>query len=882
MLDGMEMIVVREVVPATGFHVQDCRYQLLTLVQHALEREGSYGGPASLGGKFCYSAVIPVRSPLSTVMKHYINLQDHPVSNNDNNFSSHESLHSGQRYNTHKQIISNFFKTRSDGLHNAQSMVGFGSSLRMARRPGWENAYLDYETLKLLLSQIEAVYEEEVQRFAEERRDLRYEMFLPDDSDDIVYQSVDESPPEESAGLGHHRPFPSHTIVTNPNFSLTYHRTTTQSSSEEEDEPVPGCGAAASTMVRLSAWNTTAPTTGAVTATHAGNVGVGGTAAHTHTHITGLTDTGKRTNKRRSHSEDDEYFVSGKTTIAGGTAHRNNTFILPGSDHQEEDTSGPSLFSMAVRHSNETSALLPPTTPGSSIFAFPRPSELDASFTPPTAKFYTTGPANTNLDTMSVASTTPATGVPKSARKVSKKQLERERNEERKQRRIQRQRKRRMKEERERRVPRHLRLAHAKARAITERFLGLLRAETEKVLLFAQSRLGELADTAGSLRFPSFDDEYGSSRQHDLGTSHDYDYPLADGGMHPSASSSSEDGPQMFPWSDASEEGDGTSHDSKDALPKTLSGGVYSVDNMSRSNTSTAPHHDSVAPGLADNSVRRQIAHFAELRKSRPLFQRNDQILGEDMLFLSALEEADGYTAVGVELLHVLRYICVNLIAVRKVCRKHDRLLMNRMLGGYYRRIGPSSGLDDTLGGFLEHSSGDVYEIPLPLLTTRNPNKLLGVYDQKIQLLANSRTVQVVSSCLAQALSEYEISRSRAKAITELNSRPNFTTPKRNGKYTTIGDPTVTSIPLVPSDDVGNESVAPSTATSISLMRLQFAVASIHALREAARQKQSHPVAYLARSTLAFCGPSIIGEGFDGCSRESLDFLVSYNPVSGQ
>ena len=39
-------------------------------------------------------------------------------------------------------------------------MVGFGSSLRMGRRTGWESAYLDYETLKLLLSQIEAVYEE--------------------------------------------------------------------------------------------------------------------------------------------------------------------------------------------------------------------------------------------------------------------------------------------------------------------------------------------------------------------------------------------------------------------------------------------------------------------------------------------------------------------------------------------------------------------------------------------------------------------------------------------------------------------------------------------------------------------------------------------------
>ena len=40
-------------------------------------------------------------------------------------------------------------------------MVGFGSSLRMSRRRGWEDAYLDYQSLRLLLMQIEAVYEEE-------------------------------------------------------------------------------------------------------------------------------------------------------------------------------------------------------------------------------------------------------------------------------------------------------------------------------------------------------------------------------------------------------------------------------------------------------------------------------------------------------------------------------------------------------------------------------------------------------------------------------------------------------------------------------------------------------------------------------------------------
>lgn len=69
-------------------------------------------------------------------------------------------------------------------------------------------------------------------------------------------------------------------------------------------------------------------------------------------------------------------------------------------------------------------------------------------------------------------------------------------------------------------VPKHLREAHAKARSITERFLGLLKAEVDKISLFAHTRFGELTDTIGSLRFPS-DQDYVYSA----------DIPLSDGGM---------------------------------------------------------------------------------------------------------------------------------------------------------------------------------------------------------------------------------------------------------------------------------------------------------------------------------------------------------------
>jgi hypothetical protein len=73
-------------------------------------------------------------------------------------------------------------------------MVGFGSSLRKARRSGWEGGYLDYESLKLLSSQIEAVYEETSSNIHQKYHDgvdYRNQLFLESDSD-AAFQSVQE------------------------------------------------------------------------------------------------------------------------------------------------------------------------------------------------------------------------------------------------------------------------------------------------------------------------------------------------------------------------------------------------------------------------------------------------------------------------------------------------------------------------------------------------------------------------------------------------------------------------------------------------------------------------------------------------------------------
>ena len=326
----------------------------------------------------------------------------------------------------------------------------------------------------------------------------------------------------------------------------------------------------------------------------------------------------------------------------------------------------------------------------------------------------------------------------------------------------------------------------------------------------------------------------------------------------------------------------------------------------------------------AFDAAQRQISHFTAIRCEKPTFQRNDHIVGEDLLLLSAVDEADGYTAVGVELMHVLRFICVNVIAVRKICRKHDRLLMNRMLGGYYHRkrkqIENSGNMTRkqqkqslTLGSIVSRSLGEDVEIDPASVTGLNQNKLVGVYDLKVQELANSPTVQVVSSCLALALSEYEVSQSRADALSKLNSMGE--TPQRSGAgafgpslsppstapfglspsrwlpkskkkaqqsleaYESLGDNTPYDSGLECSD-LEDEGGPPSTASSVSLTRLRFTVVSIFALRESARFKLDYHQIFLCRSLLSFNGPHVVGEGLDGCSREVLDFFIAYNPDS--
>ncbi len=417
------------------------------------------------------------------------------------------------------------------------------------------------------------------------------------------------------------------------------------------------------------------------------------------------------------------------------------------------------------------------------------------------------------------------------------------------------------------RVPPHMRESHAKARAITGRFLGLLRAEVDKICLFAHSRYGELTDTFGSLRFP-FDQMEFSRKNNDHV------------GMHPSSSSSSDEGPNHI---------SNSSHESSREEP------MYNVKPplFPRARSDGNKTREEILSDEDDPYVNvpsyRQLKIAEELRIAKPIFQRSDYVLGDDFLLLSAVDEADAYTTVGVEFLHLLKFIVVNAIAVRRLCRKHDRLLASRMLGGYYHRLDEAQAAIDanyrcrSASGKNQNSSFEKYLMNSSL----NPNqhKLTGVFDSIILCLANNSVADDLSQSLHVALSEYEVARLRADALSGKRKKivENVADVGEEVTCYHFPRPKFAHSPnaVEPQDDRDNSYDALSTSSSISLTRLRFAVASVISLREVASESnESSFREFLARSMIAVNSSQIVGmrHGLKGCSRDALLDIAEYNP----
>ncbi len=827
----------------------------------------------------------------------------------------------------------------------------------MGRRTGWESAYLDYETLKLLLSQIEAVYEERdlgtgasadgffmTNGITDSERNLsannnekngskttnyRDELFLESNSDLAFASEVDvnTADDDDSDEYGH-REIDMDRVMLDESFDYNYTGLTVweqQGLGQHHMHVDPNEAESALSSTTPSAFSVSAfPSTKGSVYSSSSDEGAQDSNRASSSKKSGIHSLmGRRTNKKnRRHSSNranstsiQDAFIVEKGTFGsdyydneanhggdGGSGKNYFYYKFTGNDYDENEDDGLntgrssnsySVFrTIGENESNtdhggarEGSPLLGGSSPASlehkqaNFVSFPTPGRVGNTSSKTDSYGSLINPTTNTISSSTKALSATTAGVamkeskaPSFNKNEKKARYERERRYERKQRR--RRRLIRQRKEQEKRVPPHIRIAHEKSRAITERFLGLLRAEVEKVTLFAQARLGELADTAGSLRFLSSDENMGMYSTN----KNSYDYPLSDGGIHPSASSSSDEGAGGgyhsnnkggFPWSDSSSEDEIGSKASQSArldIAQTFSSADgYSTRTDHRGNLTEPSTFSSFRNKITQVSevrrpgrptftetqekfeaTTRKIAHFQEIRRERDIFQRNDDIVGEDLLLISAVDEADAFSAVGVELLHILKYICVNLIAVRKICKKHDRLLMNRMLGGYYHRKRITRSQEDTtLGGLIAHVAGDIYEAHPDLIGVVNNGKLIGIYDSKIQQLANSRTVKVVSSCLALALSEYEVSRSRADALGKLNptkkkgKKPPASQEQGSGNWTfSIGADNCLKEPnekpqLLQDPDIylGSDDERsggpPSTTSALSLSRLRYAVLSI-------------------------------------------------------
>lgn len=213
----------------------------------------------------------------------------------------------------------------------------------------------------------------------------------------------------------------------------------------------------------------------------------------------------------------------------------------------------------------------------------------------------------------------------------------------------------------------------------------MLQSEIEKVSLFALARVGELSDTVGNLRFGDtkvLSNEVQQSRNlanMEVGGRHRSRSRNRSYSQSSNSSNSSNESDNNYEASTPAE----ITNAFPQARPKSAS--LPAAPSSSGNHSSYYHHH------LQNNPPSSFYSH-EDLHNTnqRPMF--TDHFLGEESILVSAVDEVDAYVQVGIEVLHLLRYICVNAMAARKILKKHDKLLANRMMGSHYKRLRANTG----------------------------------------------------------------------------------------------------------------------------------------------------------------------------------------------
>eukprot|EP00578_Thalassiosira_sp_NH16_P021029 CAMPEP_0181090480 /NCGR_PEP_ID=MMETSP1071-20121207/7881_1 /TAXON_ID=35127 /ORGANISM="Thalassiosira sp., Strain NH16" /LENGTH=814 /DNA_ID=CAMNT_0023172543 /DNA_START=279 /DNA_END=2724 /DNA_ORIENTATION=+ len=214
------------------------------------------------------------------------------------------------------------------------------------------------------------------------------------------------------------------------------------------------------------------------------------------------------------------------------------------------------------------------------------------------------------------------------------------------------------------------------------------------------------------------------------------------------------------------------------------------------------------------------------------------------------------------------------------------------MTGGYYKRLAAEANKPHSKN---QHRGSTAIRGSASQLGGTSEGYILGIYDTKIQHIANSTTMQTVSSSLAIALHDFESSHLRSllglgfgpkgemkgSRTAEFSHQSEVPSPRHQTlgsfPYRISGRCLRGEDDSTVEEDCGDENA--STSSNTALARLQFVVTSIFGLREAARIRRNVDFeSHASRLFMISTGTNVTGDGLGGCSRETLEFLCSYSP----
>jgi hypothetical protein len=227
---------------------------------------------------------------------------------------------------------------------------------------------------------------------------------------------------------------------------------------------------------------------------------------------------------------------------------------------------------------------------------------------------------------------------------------------------------------------------------LQQKFLTRLRKEIEKVSLFTLLKQGEIAEAVGSLRFEDSDLQI---------------------------------------------------------QPTKTSTHVENAAAVSLSSLDSSPSYGGEEAALLP---RGSLAHSLKTPKPLPktAYSLSRPMFRGDQLITKTDTTTDAYTALGVELLHLLRFICVNAMGFRKILKKHDKITFRAAPHGHHEHEGRHE----------EHA------------------RLLNGPEDNLQHLANSDSVAAIHSSLLAALVELEAAQKGSmevyQAVEEGNARKDF------------------------------------------------------------------------------------------------------------